>query len=491
MKVRYVALAIVALLFEVCVAEELKDEAAPPALKPVKAPVSRLDEETVAALTQRIEASNDANQAGSLYEDRANEYGRAGKWFEAAADFRKAAQADPFHSHYWMRGGVALLLAENPMAYQDLIDNMLKQFADAESASPYDRERVAKMCVLSKRKIGKQEEVERMIDKAVSDTEGSSWAEYFPSTQAIVRYRYGKYKAALESIAESDRINDRAGSDDVTAINRAVEALCRAKLGETEQARAALLEANQRLREALAERDLVRDSGYWHDWMIAKLLHDEADALLKELKGTEAARATQDRGEESIGWMTYALMRSGDGAVSNGTIMVAQDKRRPVEGKRPIVWFGLKKLAGRKTQFVYLLLFRPSFEVGKEGSFQFKPGKVFVGSKGSDRIRGPMTLVVNDVTFTVEYEFDGDLKAGKVSTERLKIGERELGPDDARIFLVRVEDGKVVYQPVDIPLPSEAPDATQDDSKWRDVMLKTIVGLKEQSPVVKAFFDGA
>jgi hypothetical protein len=29
-------------------------------------------------------------------------------------------------------------------------------------------------------------------------------------------------------------------------------------------------------------RDLVRDSGYWHDWMIAKLLHDEACGLLAD-----------------------------------------------------------------------------------------------------------------------------------------------------------------------------------------------------------------
>lgn len=252
--------------------------------EPIVPPKSPLDRQAFDNLTRQIESTRDGQRIGALYDDRASEYGRAGKWSEAAADFDQARTADPAHSHYWMRGGVARLLAHDPMGYQGLIESMIEQFEGTDSI--YESERLAKMCALSKRTVGKQAFVEGLIDQAVRESGESPWAEYFPSTQAIVLYRYGKYDKALEAVAASEEINETAKSQDVTAINAVVAALCHARLGNAEKARTALERGDKLLRQALSDRNLVRESGYWHDWMIAKLLHDEARQVLAEAEAS-------------------------------------------------------------------------------------------------------------------------------------------------------------------------------------------------------------
>ena len=248
-------------------------------LPQIKVPAPKLDTDAVARLTSKIEATDGGVQLGELYDDLASEYGRSGKWKEAADRFRHAAEADPEQSRYWMRCAVSLLLADDQKAYKTWVEKMIKQFEGSDDYCAV--ERVAKMCTLSKTAIGKQEEIIKLAAESLRDSQGSSWAEYFPSTQGIVLYRFGKYHEALKALELSDQINAKAGSEDVTAINLAVRALCQIKQGKRAEAREILNSLQSKIQKTLADTELVRTPGYWHDWMFAKILYEEAIELLK------------------------------------------------------------------------------------------------------------------------------------------------------------------------------------------------------------------
>lgn len=258
-------------------------------LPPIRTPNPPLDAKAVEALNRRIEITTGGQQLGELYDDLASEYGRSGLWKKAAELFVRAAEAHPEQSRYWMRAGVALLLADDRKAYEKWVQKMIEQF-EGEKEDYCAVERVAKMCVLSTKLIGKREYVEALADQSVRDSDENPWHQYFPSTQAIVRYRLGKYPGAMAAAYHSNLINEKANSKDVTAINNAVLALCHIKRGDRAEARALLSQANRAMNEAFSDPDLVRIPGFWHDWMIAKLLYEEAVALLGEDSRTTRAR---------------------------------------------------------------------------------------------------------------------------------------------------------------------------------------------------------
>lgn len=265
--------------------ESSADTADRPALKrPFELPQAELDNDAVSELTRAIEA----NASEGLYVKRSREFARAGQWSKAAADLRSAAEVGDSAMRR-MQAGICLLLAKDRMSYQPLVEDMLERFK--ESGSYYRTERTVKMCVLPTDPIVMRETAFEMIDRAVRASGSSPWAQYFPSTQAMVRYRYGKHSEALESIASSDRLNERIGpSQDVTAINRFLEALCRAKLGDRDKAQAAYDHGETILCEVFADPELIREHGFWTDFLIAELLRREADSVLAKAGAEKPAK---------------------------------------------------------------------------------------------------------------------------------------------------------------------------------------------------------
>lgn len=256
------------------------DERSKPVLPAVGVPNPPLDANAVARITKKISTTEDGKTLAALYEDLASEYGRSGRWKEAADHLRRASEENPKDSGHWMRCGVALLLAKDHKTYKSWVEKMAKQFAGSESY--YAVEKVAKMCTLSRDAIGKKDDLTKLAATSVRNSKKSPWAAYFPSTQAIVHYRFGKYDDALKSVRHSDELNKRSLFKHVTAINLAVAALCRIKQGKPDEAIKSLKIVNMQLRRILADTQLVQRQGYWHDWMIAKLLYEEAVGLLEK-----------------------------------------------------------------------------------------------------------------------------------------------------------------------------------------------------------------
>ena len=167
------------------------------------------------------------------------------------------------------------------MKYEQLVQGMLKQFGKA--TQKHVLEQTAKMSVLHKDTIGMRETIQERVDKAVVESADFELGQFHSATQALVRYRFGKYDAALESIAESNRRNQASGfKGEVWAMNRLVEAMCHSRRGDHDKAKVAFAKADFRLRERLADPDLMRESNFWHDWLICKLLHDECRTMLSK-----------------------------------------------------------------------------------------------------------------------------------------------------------------------------------------------------------------
>ena len=63
-------------------------------------------------------------------------------------------------------------------------------------------------------------------------------------------------------------------------MNRLIEAMCHTRRGDREKAQAAFDNADKLLRQTLANVEFVHDTYFWHDWLICKILYDEARSVL-------------------------------------------------------------------------------------------------------------------------------------------------------------------------------------------------------------------
>jgi tetratricopeptide (TPR) repeat protein len=248
-------------------------------LSPVNLPRGELDAERIASLTKAIEAIAEQKLQAKLLTMRAKQYMRAQDWNKAAADYRKAADIQPQNSMHWMRGAILLRLAKNRMHYDQLANEMLKHFKD--TTNTYQAERTAKMCWLPVPPVDERELAEKLAELAVA-RRTRDWGEYYPSTRALGYYRYKQFDNALKAIAESDRLNAarRKKQVDLDTINRIVEAMCLARLGHNKDAVAKLNAAGDVLQKNVADAEVLYGGDFWNDWLLAKVLHDEARTLL-------------------------------------------------------------------------------------------------------------------------------------------------------------------------------------------------------------------
>jgi tetratricopeptide (TPR) repeat protein len=230
-------------------------------------------------VTALIEKSSDRGVLRArLYQQRAFLNARLEQWTSSAEDFLEAKNREPDDTMHWMRAGVMLLLAGDMAKYREHTQEMLKRFEHPPNA--YVAERTAKLCVLPTEPIGDKETVSRLAEFATENSEDSPWSMYFPMTEALVKYRYGDYDAALRLI-DASRARKRPGQvrpDVAEMLDHVIEALCWAAIGDHQRAEAALGKADEYL-QPFVERPLRVDDSTQHGWFIARMLYDEAKSL--------------------------------------------------------------------------------------------------------------------------------------------------------------------------------------------------------------------
>jgi hypothetical protein len=213
------------------------------------------------------------------------------RWAEAADRFAVVERVGQFdvwrsvtidHQAYV----VALLMSNDLAGYEAFRHSHAeRRFPEAANADPVGR--VLKMCLLRPADAPLQrrlqplgERVERWFSTLPNSVVG--WASL---PVALWRYRQGDIPGARQ--AATLGYNESLHSSALTASKRALLALCALSEGLRDTAVPLLATARADI-TAKFTRGLAEGSssdGYWYDWVFAKLLLDEADALAAAAQG--------------------------------------------------------------------------------------------------------------------------------------------------------------------------------------------------------------
>lgn len=239
----------------------------------------KVDQQRVAELTKAI---LDNPFEPKNYRLRALQYARVEAWDRAAADFRKVVELNPVKSQTWQQAAALIVLSEDADAYERHAAKMLERFGASDNQG--DLERTPKVCCLAPRPVGELAKLQKLAEAAVEASGDSYFSAYHPRTLALVYYRRKQYAQALVAIEKSDRLNlefDERKFGDIEVSNRAIEAMCLVRRGKLKEAEAMLAKAAPILADRFDDPDELYEDEFWHDWLIAKILHDEAQRLVK------------------------------------------------------------------------------------------------------------------------------------------------------------------------------------------------------------------
>ena len=205
--------------------------------------------------------------------------GRQGRWREAAADAALALEHEPDeHYRYHMLAPLLVITGDRP-AYEEFCRRIVTTFA--YTLSPYVAERMAKDCLL----LATNSAVDlvwadKLADIAVTRGSGESALPYFQVCKALSQYRLRRFAEAIEWAEKPSK----SSSVHARAHAYAVLAMAHGQLGHKDEAHAMLAEG-----EPLAPKTSflpnTRDVGSeWLGWLFARILLDEAAALLESEK---------------------------------------------------------------------------------------------------------------------------------------------------------------------------------------------------------------
>ena len=182
--------------------------------------------------------------------------------------------------------GVLLLMSNNLPGYETFRRDHAERFAEVDNGDAVAR--VLKLCLLRPADAPLQqrlhplgERVERWFSTLPNNASG--WATL---PVALWRYRQGDIPGTRQAAALG--YNERLHTSALTASKRVLLALCALREGRPDTAAPLLATAQAaiaaKFTSGLSEGN--NSDGYWYDWVFAKLLLNEADAL------TAAARDT-------------------------------------------------------------------------------------------------------------------------------------------------------------------------------------------------------
>jgi len=151
---------------------------------------------------------------------------------------------------------------------------------------------------------------------------------------------------------------------------------------------------------------------------------------------------------------------------------------------RPVAWFGAFKPNDGKSQFLYLLIFKVSPDMGDFEMASQGRGSSSTGAEAKTVAR------LGKKQIEVAYKLITDAKTHTVRTQSLKLGDQEVKEGDTRVFVVDLTGENVKYLPVKGELPKDAPDVSKEKSEgWGHVVQKAIEQLKKESPELERLLE--
>jgi tetratricopeptide (TPR) repeat protein len=209
----------------------------------------------------------------------------AEKWMQAAKVGMVYINQDRSDRIRWLRVVPSLVLAKDQTGYREFCQSMVKQFADTTDEAT--AESTCKACLLLPDAV----DLSTLPLKAFADSldDGTMQERLRPwawAARALVAYRSGDSELASEYVQQVWAIGP---GDLPRALTFAIAALERRGRGDHEGAREAL----GHVRRMVDQRLPNTKAAGMHDWLIPKILADEAEVLLNdEGESSEAERNT-------------------------------------------------------------------------------------------------------------------------------------------------------------------------------------------------------
>lgn len=213
--------------------------------------------------------------------ERGNLFLRLARWREAAADFEQERALTPTNRIVWFRTANCLLLAEDEAGYKKLCQDMVKQFRDTTDSQVADS--VIKTCLLRPGAVELSELPIQLLRTGIDDPKQAGFQKNFLGCAALYSYREGKFDEAIAWTKRSPNPTFQTG-----ALTLVVRAMAEHQLGQHDQARATLAEAEALIPGELRSLGTPDDTtllpvpaGSIHsDWLAPELLRREAATLI-------------------------------------------------------------------------------------------------------------------------------------------------------------------------------------------------------------------
>jgi WD40 repeat protein len=226
---------------------------------------------------------------------------REGEWEKAAADFAQLTELDPGEHWHWYWSAALALHVGNQEEYRCICRTILERFGSSERREL--RERVAMSCSLAPDAVGDFDPILSLADQAVKGAERESYPRWKVMTKGVAEYRAGHYSSAVDWL---NRFSPRVDGVNCDATTFAVLTMAKHRLSLkppnigadssgsrlADEARADLAHAEAILSEKMPNPKAGRPWGtQWpysidnfHDWLHARILTNEAKALLDKTK---------------------------------------------------------------------------------------------------------------------------------------------------------------------------------------------------------------
>jgi WD40 repeat protein/Flp pilus assembly protein TadD len=195
----------------------------------------------------------------------------AERWTEAAEFGRMLIDQHPKNTMLWVQVSPVAVLTDDEAVYEQLCRRVLELYREAPTAESVDR--AVKACLLRRGAIDVSELPLDTLPTSLDSTAPDWLPGWFWGTRAMLAYRSGDADLAVQYVNQSEQ---HKPTDYAHALNLAILAMAQHELQHPNEAHDAVEEAAQ-----VIERLRTGDRNH-HDLLIAEILLQEAEALLKE-----------------------------------------------------------------------------------------------------------------------------------------------------------------------------------------------------------------
>ena len=216
-----------------------------------------------------------SDQLGSILAMKAGIEARHGQWEQAAADAAHSLDYQPMGSFRYTMVAALYLKTGNRAAYEEFCKKLFLQFRDTGDIFVADQ--VAKACLFLPASEVDLNAVGRLADMAVARGANDEGARpFFETCKGLSEYRLGHF---ADAVAWAKKSIDSPRKD-AHPHAYGVLALAEWRLGNQEEARAALA-AGEKLAPREMPATIAKDpETAWLVWLFSRIQLDEAEALI-------------------------------------------------------------------------------------------------------------------------------------------------------------------------------------------------------------------